>query len=169
MYDLEKIEFKNEKRYLSNMYPCEIHFAKSDFLTIPEFINPTGLTYNSSEHLYQALKSDSIAWHHYLLELTPEQTKTASRKKLKTLLADNKNTFLIKSDFHDIKYLIMRYIVFLKFEQNLELRKKLINERGVIEEKNCWGDTYWGTVNGIGENNLGKILMEVRDFYNKEV
>lgn len=31
-----------------------------------------------------------------------------------------------------------------------------------LEEGNTWGDTTWGTVNGIGENRLGRILMKVR-------
>ena len=44
-----------------------------------------------------------------------------------------------------------------------DLKEKLINEVGLIEERNCWNDRYWGTVDGIGENNLGKILMSVRD------
>lgn len=30
-------------------------------------------------------------------------------------------------------------------------------------EENNWGDKFWGTVNGVGENHLGKILMRIRD------
>ena len=29
-------------------------------------------------------------------------------------------------------------------------------------EGNFWGDTFWGICDGVGENNLGKILMRVR-------
>lgn len=25
-----------------------------------------------------------------------------------------------------------------------------------------WGDYFWGSVNGHGENHLGKILMDIR-------
>ena len=32
-----------------------------------------------------------------------------------------------------------------------------------LREENNWNDKIWGTCNGIGENNLGKILMELRD------
>ena len=35
------------------------------------------------------------------------------------------------------------------------------NTKELIEGNNH-GDTYWGTVNGKGENMLGKLLMEVR-------
>jgi hypothetical protein len=31
-----------------------------------------------------------------------------------------------------------------------------------LEETNHWNDTFWGVCNGIGENRLGKILMEIR-------
>ena len=31
-----------------------------------------------------------------------------------------------------------------------------------LEETNHWNDTFWGVCNGIGENMLGKILMEIR-------
>lgn len=29
-------------------------------------------------------------------------------------------------------------------------------------EGNDWGDTFWGVDQGIGDNHLGKILMQVR-------
>ena len=30
-------------------------------------------------------------------------------------------------------------------------------------EGNYWGDTYWGVCNGVGQNKLGKLLMQVRE------
>ena len=38
-----------------------------------------------------------------------------------------------------------------------------------LEEGNTWNDTFWGVCNGVGENNLGRILMEVREELRKEV
>ena len=35
-----------------------------------------------------------------------------------------------------------------------------------IIEGNVWGDTFWGVCDGKGENNLGKVLMEVRQHLN---
>ena len=29
-------------------------------------------------------------------------------------------------------------------------------------EGNWWNDTFWGVYKGKGENNLGKLLMEIR-------
>ena len=30
-------------------------------------------------------------------------------------------------------------------------------------EGNTWNDRFWGVCDGMGENNLGKILMAVRE------
>jgi len=32
-----------------------------------------------------------------------------------------------------------------------------------LEETNTWGDKYWGVCNGEGENQLGKLLMKIRE------
>jgi hypothetical protein len=32
----------------------------------------------------------------------------------------------------------------------------------VLIEENNWNDTFWGVCNGVGENNLGRLLMQVR-------
>lgn len=51
-----------------------------------------------------------------------------------------------------------------KFKRNPLLMKELI-ATGTEElvEGNTWGDKIWGKVDGIGENRLGKILMNVRE------
>jgi len=169
-YDLKQIEFKNEKRFLSNMYPTKIIFSE-DFLKDFEpykFLKRKGIIadneiYLSSEHLYQALKSESKKWQKLIRDTDkPEKTKNLAQKKLKTLLADNKNNFLIREDWHDIKIDVMRVCVYLKFAQNEILLTKLRMAEYKFEERNCWGDKFWGTVNGIGENWLGKILHETK-------
>lgn len=51
-----------------------------------------------------------------------------------------------------------------KFRQYPELAKKLVatGDAELIYGNTC-GDTYWGVFEGEGENNLGKVLMKVRD------
>lgn len=62
----------------------------------------------------------------------------------------------------------MSLLVFQKFCVHEKLRTKLIaTGEKYIEETNWWGDIYWGVCNGKGENNLGKILMNVREFWKK--
>lgn len=57
----------------------------------------------------------------------------------------------------------MYEVVLAKFSQNEFLKQKLIaTGREWLEEGNTWGDITWGTVDGVGNNYLGKILMAVR-------
>jgi hypothetical protein len=58
---------------------------------------------------------------------------------------------------------VMRNILIAKFSQDPDLEARLLATGDVeLIEGNTWGDTYWGVSNGSGQNNLGKILMEVR-------
>jgi predicted NAD-dependent protein-ADP-ribosyltransferase YbiA (DUF1768 family) len=63
------------------------------------------------------------------------------------------------------KYDIMYDILLDKFTRN-SLLGKMLKETGdkYIEETNHWFDVWWGVdyKTGIGENNLGKILMGIR-------
>jgi len=62
---------------------------------------------------------------------------------------------------------IMRALLKYKFSvANPVLRDKLLaTYPEYIEEGNCWGDTYWGVDirTGVGENNLGLMIMEIRE------
>lgn len=58
----------------------------------------------------------------------------------------------------------MHDIVRAKFEQNPDLRQKLLSTGSEeLIEGNTWGDTFWGVCKGSGQNWLGRILMFVRD------
>lgn len=61
----------------------------------------------------------------------------------------------------------MKRIVFDKFYKHQHLKDQLL-ETGdrYLEETNDWADSYWGvdTKKG-GENNLGQILMEIRQIF----
>ena len=63
-----------------------------------------------------------------------------------------------------MKYDVMYQVCKAKFLQNPDLARKLV-ETGDAElvEGNTWGDKVWGVCDGVGENNLGKTLMRIRD------
>src|SRR5574343_879512 len=67
----------------------------------------------------------------------------------------------LRSDWYEIKLSIMEEILREKFQG--ELLQKLLTIKGEIVERNNWGDTYWGVCNGKGQNQLGKLLMKIRD------
>lgn len=74
----------------------------------------------------------------------------------------------MRSDWEEVKDKVMYEIVLAKFTQNPDLKEKLLATGDeYLEEGNTWGDTIWGTVDGVGENRLGKILMRVRDELNE--
>lgn len=44
------------------------------------------------------------------------------------------------------------------------LREKLLATGDAeLVEGNTWGDRFWGVCNGVGQNWLGRLLMQVRD------
>lgn len=60
--------------------------------------------------------------------------------------------------------------------------EKLCSTTGEIVEWNNWGDTYWGAIATLtkdgtivpveprkGLNNLGKLLMKIRDEHNESI
>ena len=55
----------------------------------------------------------------------------------------------LRSDWEEVKFDIM-------YELLLTGNEELV-------EGNTWGDRIWGKCNGKGQNNLGKILMRVRE------
>jgi len=132
-------EFQGEYRFLSNFYMREI-----DFL---------GLTYPSSEHLFQAMKAtDPRDAEKIRLAKTPSEAKRFGK------------TINRRKDWDDVRITMMYLVLKLKF-QDQELKEKLLaTGDAVLEEGNSWNDMTWGKclTTGIGKNYLGKILMKVR-------
>lgn len=125
--------------FLSNFYLCEVEYK--------------GVIYPSSEHAYQAAKMKNIEDRN---KVANAETPAKAKKLAKNLpMADR---------FENQKIGIMREIVFNKFNQNHELSAMLLaTENKRLIEGNPWGDTFWGVCKGVGENNLGEILMAVRE------
>ena len=141
--DWDKVEFKGEKRFLSNMYVCKVIYK--------------GKEYGSSEHIYQSMKSENVEYQEYIRALEePKSTKKEANRLLGEM-------YEMRDDWDDIKLGLMEEVVHLKFSQNLDLKEKLLEIEGLIEEKNSWDDTFWGTCEGVGQNHLGKLLMKTRD------
>ena len=70
---------------------------------------------------------------------------------------------MLRSDWEDVKFDVMKEIVILKFI-NPNLKEKLLATKDAeLIEGNTWNDRCWGVCDGVGQNNLGRILMEVRE------
>jgi len=131
-------EFKGEYRFLSNFWMCPVELD--------------GVIYPSSEHAYMAAKTLDVGLRTSLLGLYPGQAKKQAR------------TFQLRENWEEIKFDIMYAVVSDKFNRTTSLANALRATRSAeLIEGNTWGDTIWGVCNGVGENNLGKILMRVRE------
>ena len=129
--------FKGEYFFLSNFYPTKIKY--------------NGIQYLNNEAAFQAQKCTTMEDRIKFSYLNPSDAKKLGRR------------IILRNDWESVKISIMREIVFEKFKQNPHLTEKLLDTGNVyLEEGNDWGDRIWGTVNGVGRNELGKILMEVR-------
>jgi ribA/ribD-fused uncharacterized protein len=111
-----------------------------------------GEWYPSVEHAYQAAKtSDMTARQRFrVFGVTPGQAKRLGRR------------VAIRENWEEVRVEVMRDLLRQKFEHP-KLRAKLLatgNEK--LVEVNDWNDTFWGVCDGVGENRLGKLLMEIR-------
>ena len=57
---------------------------------------------------------------------------------------------------------VMKTVLKAKFGSPLLRDRLLATGDAYLEETNDWNDTFWGVCNGIGENMLGKLLMQLR-------
>jgi ribA/ribD-fused uncharacterized protein len=129
--------FKGEYRWLSNFYLAEVVLD--------------GFVYPSSEHAYQAAKTLNLEERRAILSMSVSEAKKAGRK------------VTLRSDWEDIKLDVMLRLLRQKFAHP-ELRSKLVATGDAeLVEGNWWNDTFWGVCRGVGQNNLGKLLMVVRE------
>lgn len=113
-------------------------------------ISINGTTFLNGEAAFQSFKD--LEKQKEFSQLTPSEAKEKGRK------------VKLRSDWESIKNYIMYSVVKAKFEQNEDLKNKLLNTgEEILQEGNTWGDYYWGVCRGSGSNKLGKILMQVRD------
>lgn len=142
------MEFKGDYSFLSNFYP----------LTQPIVID--NLSFPTVEHAFQALKCVNREDREYISRLaTPGEAKRAGK------------TFKMREDWNDIRVEVMEYLLTVKFS-DVSLQTKLRMTAGPIIETNSWHDNFWGAClcircNDSGQNRLGKLLMKIRDSYNK--
>jgi ribA/ribD-fused uncharacterized protein len=130
--------FFDEYRFLSNFHVCDCVW--------------NGITFPSTEHAYQAAKSPKEYIMREFVELpTPNDAKKKGQK------------IALRKEWDFVKFDVMYTICHDKFNRHEELRKRLLETGDMyLEETNWWKDRYWGVYDGVGANNLGKILMNIR-------
>lgn len=130
--------FTKEYRFLSNFQAATVEYD--------------GLEYPSTEHAYQAAKTEDAAQRRRIREAQKPGDAKRLGKQVK-----------MRTDWEQIKVGVMKDLVRQKFTKHKELKEKLLaTGDAYLEETNTWNDTFWGVCKGKGQNHLGKILMEVR-------
>lgn len=149
---VDKIETftKDETRFLSNFYPYKKGGKFDDVLQI-EY---DGLMFDCTECAYQAARTDNL----YLKE------KIATMNPYDVVDMVKNGQVPTRKTWDDEKLCIMYGLVMQKFSKHSCLKQRLLDTGdALLEEGNHWGDVFWGICECVGENNLGKILMQVRE------
>lgn len=142
--------FNGKYRFLSNFYPSVV------LSLLVDEENEARIECSTVEHAFQAAKAvqpHEAAW--VLAAETPSLAKRRGRKVVR------------RADWDDIRIDVMRDLLRQKFTDP-ELRSLLLATGDAeLIEGNWWGDIFWGMVQTpaglVGDNHLGKLLMEIRE------
>lgn len=133
-------DFIGEYEFLSNPYPSAIVMD--------------GELYKSVEHAFQASKTDDL-----VLRMKIRDSCTAKEAK------KIGGSVILIQDWNQKKRLdVMSSLIRQKFTEHTDLKLRLLmtGDKNLIQG-NTWNDCFWGqNKNGIGENHVGKILMNLR-------
>lgn len=137
----------SEKPYgaFSNLYRREIEFEGDRFAT--------------SEHAYQAGKARKPAVREWLM--------AAPSPALLAMAAHGLYYWDVTPGWSQTKFDRMRRILRAKFTQHGDLKELLLSTGDARLVESATVDNavnrLWGEVNGVGQNTLGVMLMELRD------
>lgn len=138
--------FRGEFDFLSNFYPQPIVFEGREWLT--------------SEHAYQASKTlVDEEWQQIRDAPSAGKAKRLGKRK------EDGGIVTLRPDWKEVRVGIMHAIQEAKFSIP-ELEQKLLSTGKLrLVEGNVWNDGFWGVDNrtGLGQNVLGKLLMQIRE------
>lgn len=132
------LEFKGKNRWLSNFDSPPVYYE--------------GVRYPSVEAAYQAAKTLDLEARKRFTQMLPGDAKRIGSMR----------SHVVREDWDSVRVEIMRDLVTQKFSVEPYRSKLAATGDCLIVEGNYWGDVFWGVCRGVGENVLGKIIMEVR-------
>lgn len=140
--------FSGPHRFLSNFYLCSILYE--------------GITYPSTENAFQAAKMPDLSLRKQFVSVDSKTAKAMGR------------AWKCRPDWDSVRNGVMLDLLRIKFSGEPFRGRLLATGDAELVEGNWWHDQYWGVCNcgkdgtcakkgGVGENSLGKLLMQVRD------
>lgn len=149
------IEHKHEQMPYKGRF---VHNWFSNMTLLSNTITFAGLEFNSVENAYQAAKCADKSDVSKFVDITPQASKRLGK------------AVKLRKDWDEVKIKIMAELIKQKFEKNADQFELLMSTgNSVIVEFNNWNDTFWGASvqTGDGQNNLGIILMNLRDAFRR--
>lgn len=139
--------FKDRYHFLSNLYPCHVHFTYLGIWWIAK----------SVEHLYQACKTRNVNHVRWIIS-----SRHAGLAKIRGREVE------IREDWNEMKDQVMEGALREKFAKPDLAQMLRATGDALLVEGNHWHDNYWGVCTckqceGDGENRLGRLLMKIRD------
>lgn len=126
------------------------HFFLSNFYKIQEW------NWRTVEHYFQAAKATEVADTDAILNAgSPADAKRLGRK------------VKIVEGWNSKRVPVMTHLIAQKFKIPRLMEMLLNTGDEYLVEGNWWGDTFWGVdiKTNEGDNQLGKILMTIREVY----
>jgi len=138
------IFFYSEKErfgFLSNFYPSPIIMGKKVWPTV--------------EHYFQAQKFDNSKHQ--------EKIRKACSPTMAAHLGRSRK-IQVRRKWNDIRVNVMHLALYEKFNQHEDLRRELVSTGTKTLVEHTENDNFWGDGgDGSGKNQLGKLLMKIRE------
>ena len=128
--------FSGAYRFLSNFSPAPVEYD--------------GQLYPTVENAYQAAKTVDKGRRQVIRGMSPGQAKRYGRH------------VPLRPDWERVKVQVMLELLRQKFASPVLSRELYSTGDAELVEGNYCGDTYCGVCKGVGENALGKLLMQIR-------
>ena len=139
-YDCPSDRVKEENIYLNNFFYSPFTVDNKEYKTV--------------EHFYQSKKFSGDQAEAIRLSPTPDEAKRLAHE-----FTFNENEWaLVRDD-------VMRIGLEAKFNQNPDLRKKLLGTGSSRLVEDSLRDAYWGGILDGSFNRLGTLLEELRESY----
>ena len=130
-------QFSGDYEWLSNFADAVVHLDGEDYRTV--------------EHAYQAAKTFNRTAR---MKIRGAGTPNSAKKMGRGVQ--------IREDWEQVKIGTMEALLRQKFAQPDFKAKLLATGDAELVEGNWWGDVFWGVCRGVGQNQLGKLLMQTR-------
>lgn len=119
-----------------------------------------GKRWPTTEHFFQAMKFEDVA--------SQTEIRCAKTPMIAARMGRDRKRKL-RHDWERVKVGIMREAVEAKFRQHAELRALLLSTGDATLVEHTDNDDFWGDGgDGSGRNELGRILMAVREVLGRE-